>query len=323
MQPTRLSVGIPVYNQAATIAQTLASALNQTSPFDEVVVSENYSTDDTARCLEPFESRIRIVRPPCHLSMADNWNFCVGQLRNPWFSLLSGDDLLQPGFAASIRTAIEAHHDASLIRTDWDVIDAQGQVSSVRHQLSVSRITRPPKTWTEQLYGPKVSFAGFAARRDHWQEVGGFAADFYLFQDWMYWLKIAPLGTFVRIPERLAQYRCIPRPQIDRERIPQRISDEHRYLTEILPSLPWQRMDRHRMIRAVRRRKLQELLTYLVPYADVLNTEPVRVKLQDLAESCDRTDLFLAWCRKPRPIDPSLQRRVAMALKQGIRRLLN
>ena len=37
MNRARLALGIPVYNQVATIAQTVASALAQTEQFDEIV----------------------------------------------------------------------------------------------------------------------------------------------------------------------------------------------------------------------------------------------------------------------------------------------
>jgi glycosyltransferase involved in cell wall biosynthesis len=184
MTRARLALGIPVYNQAATIAQTVASALAQTAPFDEIVVVENHSTDGTAERLQAFAGKIRIISPPTHLSMVDNWNYCVSQMNAEWFSLLSGDDLLKPEFAASVRQAITAQPAAALIRTDWDVIDGNGVVRRVHKQLSVSRVTAPPKTWQEQLQGPKVSFAAFAVRRELWQTVGGFPTDFYLFQDW-------------------------------------------------------------------------------------------------------------------------------------------
>ena len=48
MTLARLALGIPVYNQVATIAQTVAAALAQTEHFDEIIVVENHSTDGTA-----------------------------------------------------------------------------------------------------------------------------------------------------------------------------------------------------------------------------------------------------------------------------------
>lgn len=304
MTRARLALGIPVFNQADTIAETVASALGQTDPFDEIVVIENHSTDGTAQRLQAFSDRIRIISPPRHLGMVDNWNYCVGQMNTEWFSLLSGDDLVKPEFASAVRQTIADHPSAALVRTDWDIIDGDGVVCGVHHQLSVSRFTRPPKTWQEQLQGPKVSFAAFAARRDLWQAVGGFPAGFHLLQDWMFWLKLAPHGPFVRIPISLAQYRSHARPELDRKRAPLRIEDECRYLMEVLPALPWQDGSRDRQVIAVRQRRLKDLLNYLTQYRSVVDDEDYRARLAALAEASALKHVYESWLVNNKPCPP-------------------
>ena len=46
---TRLTIGMPVYNGAATIRQALDSLLLQTARDFVLVISDNCSTDDTSR----------------------------------------------------------------------------------------------------------------------------------------------------------------------------------------------------------------------------------------------------------------------------------
>ena len=48
----RVSIGIPTYNQAEYLEETILSVLNQTVPAYEIVVSNNHSTDDTEKILE-------------------------------------------------------------------------------------------------------------------------------------------------------------------------------------------------------------------------------------------------------------------------------
>ena len=231
----KLSVGVPVYNQALTIAETINSLLNQeVSPF-EIVVSDNHSTDGTSEILIEFADRIRIIRPPSHLPMMANWNFCVSSLKSEWFTLLSGDDLARPRFVAALSAAAGSFNDAVLVRGDWEDINAAGDVIAVKKLLSVARVTRPPRTWEEQLRGPKVSFAAFALRHSVWRAVGGFSEKFHIFGDWALWLKVSRLGAFVHAPEIIAAYRVIPRPQLDVKRVPLRIADEHTLICDILP----------------------------------------------------------------------------------------
>jgi hypothetical protein len=323
MTPARLSLGIPVYNQAATIAETVASALAQTEPFDEIVVVDNHSTDGTTDRLQAYAGKIRIISPPHHLGMVDNWNYCVGQMNAGWFSLLSGDDLLKPDFASAVRKAIAEHPSAAMIRTDWDVIDGDGAVRKIHRQLSVSRVTAPPKTWQEQLQGPKVSFAAFAARRDLWQAVGGFPADFHLFQDWMFWLRLAPFGSFVRVPISLAQYRSHDRPDLERKRARLRLLDECHYLMEVLPALPWQGLSRGRKIQAVRRRRLTDLLNYIAQHPTVMDDEECRGRLEALVASAAMAKRYEAWLVDHQPIAPPLDQRLISGLKSIIRRAVS
>ena len=62
-----ISVGLPVRNGAAHIAQAIESLLNQTFDGLEVVVYDNASTDATAVIVETIaarDHRVRLVRHP-------------------------------------------------------------------------------------------------------------------------------------------------------------------------------------------------------------------------------------------------------------------
>lgn len=321
MTPIRLALGIPVFNQGSTITQTVASVLAQTDPFDEIIVIDNHSTDETAKCLKSFEGKIRIISPPNHLSMAENWNFCVGQINSDWFSLLSGDDLLKPDFVASVRNAISVNPDAILIRTDWDVIDGGGSVLSVHKQLSVPLISLPPSNWKEQLHGPKVSFAAFSVLREKWKVVGGFPEDFHLFQDWMFWLKLAPLGKFVRVPISLAQYRSSHRQELEYKRVRLRVLDEHHYLIDILPTLPWKESNADRIIRGVRRRRLIDLLNYLSAFECLVDDE-LSMRLNTLAIKSDLVTPYQSWLVNRKLIGVSLVEKLICESKNIFRRLI-
>jgi glycosyltransferase involved in cell wall biosynthesis len=321
MKRVRLSLGIPVYNQAATIKETVESALAQTEPFDDILVVDNHSTDGTAERLLPYEGRLRVIRPPQHLQMVENWNFCASQMDGDWFSLLSGDDLIKPAFASALRKSAQAHPSAALVRTDWDVIDQHGAVRSIRRQMSVSRVTQPPSTWFEQLYGPKVCFAAFATRRDLWVAVGGFPTDFHLFQDWMFWLKLAPHGAFIRVPEALAQYRSHERPELERKRAGLRLLDEYRYSMVVLPDLPWAGYNIARKIKTVRRRRLIDLLNYLSQFRAILDEGDFR-QLAELANSADMIQQYQRWLINSIPLNLFFADRLMHGLRQAVRRIV-
>lgn len=326
MPAETLSLGIPVYNQAGTIAQTIRSALEQSQPFDEILVIDNHCTDGTTELLKQFVPMIRIVSPPQHLSMVDNWNFCVGEMSGTWFTLLSGDDLLKPTFCSQVKAAIAAHDDAVLVRTDWDNIDDTGVTVNAHKQYSVSALTRPPKTWREQLTGPKVNFAAFAAKRSAWRQVGGFPADFHLFQDWMFWLRLAPLGAFVRVPACLAQYRTQHRPDLEPKRVRLRLRDEYRYAIEVLPALPWGPAPNLDLIRSVQAGRLREFLAYAARFPGTVSDDESLAMLESWARSVGREADYQRWLAGKSVVSPlaryhplRLAKRMARGLLASIR----
>lgn len=58
----RVTIVIPVYNGAKTIARTIESLLRQTLPPREIVIVDDGSTDETPAVLARFAERIRVLR---------------------------------------------------------------------------------------------------------------------------------------------------------------------------------------------------------------------------------------------------------------------
>ena len=94
-----VSICMPTYNGAAFIAETLASALAQTYPAIEVIVSDDSSTDRTLEIVEKVAKDSRVpVRVLHHTpsGMVANWENCVANARGKYVKFLFQDDLLMP-----------------------------------------------------------------------------------------------------------------------------------------------------------------------------------------------------------------------------------
>lgn len=206
----RISVGVPAYNQGQYLAETLGSLLRQTVPPAEIVVSDNHSTDETPDILRRYEGRMRIIRPPEHLPRSAHWNYVVDNLSGEWFSLLSSDDVAEPGFIQHLSRAVTIDRNAVLSRGGWLTISPSGRRTGRCLLWSTSRVTEPPRTLTEQLEGPKASFAAFLCRRSAWEEVGGFPSSLRLDGDWGLWLRLSAVGSFVTTHRVVSRYRTYP-----------------------------------------------------------------------------------------------------------------
>ena len=92
----RLSVGLPVYNSSAYVAESIEAILGQTFEDFELIISDNASTDGTGDICQRYvkqDSRVRYFRQPKNIGLAPNHNFCVAKAGGALFKWAAGDDL--------------------------------------------------------------------------------------------------------------------------------------------------------------------------------------------------------------------------------------
>src|SRR5512142_103776 len=99
---TNISICIPAYQTGQYVATAIESALRQTAAPREVLVSNNWSTDETSAVLKRYDGRIRILQPPVHLSMSDHYWFLTEQAAGNHVVLLDADNALHPKFVATV-----------------------------------------------------------------------------------------------------------------------------------------------------------------------------------------------------------------------------
>lgn len=225
----RLSIGIPVYNQASTIGETIQAALTQRSPAFEVVVSDNHSSDGTSEIVAEYADRVKVVRPSQHLPMTAHWNFCIENTTGDWVGLCSGDDQLLPNYVGSMTHAITGKENAVFIMGGWETHNTSNGTIEKRLLMSVPRICLPPKTLRMNLRSPKASFAAFCFSRSAFEKVGGYDETFHLVADWMLQFDLAPLGSFIKVNDVIAKYQISDRPNLSEERKPLFCRDLVRY----------------------------------------------------------------------------------------------
>ena len=125
-----VTIGIPTYNRASGfLTQALESAVNQTYPNIEIIVSDNCSTDHTEEVVHGFSSpRIRYFKHTENIGPINNFNFCVQEARGQYFLMLHDDDLIDPDFVEACMTAVDDNTDMGVIITGTRKIDGNGTI---------------------------------------------------------------------------------------------------------------------------------------------------------------------------------------------------
>jgi glycosyltransferase involved in cell wall biosynthesis len=232
---------IPAHNQGQYLAATIQSLIDQDDPCSEIVVSEDYSTDDSLAIAQGYAARfpgkIRVTRPPEHRGMFPNWNWGVGQATTEWVSIMGSDDQALPNFTSTIREGAAKSPNVALIGADWHFMDGEDKLLSSEKVLSLPELLPPPKNFYGQLFANRVHPAAHAFRRTVWEKSGGFPEEIKLWGDWAFWLAAAPHGDFVHMSRTIARYRSNYRPGLVQARLPQTLRDEVAIRLDLIPRL--------------------------------------------------------------------------------------
>lgn len=116
-----ISVCIPTYNGAKFITEQLASILPQLDATDEVIISDDSSTDKTIDCIRTFnDTRIRILENNLYKSPIYNLENALRYAKGKYIFLADQDDIWHPD-----KVEIVLHHlqTNSLIVSDCSIVD--------------------------------------------------------------------------------------------------------------------------------------------------------------------------------------------------------
>lgn len=131
MRTPRVSIGLPVYNGADYLAQSLDALLGQTYEDLEVVVSSNASDDGTDELLHEYaarDPRVRVERLPRNVGAAANHDVVLRRARGELFKWASADDLYAADLVEQCVRLLAEHPDAVLAHSWTAAVDEAGTV---------------------------------------------------------------------------------------------------------------------------------------------------------------------------------------------------
>lgn len=194
-----VSIVVPAYNHARFVGEAIESVLSQTEPDVELIVLDDGSTDGTRDVLARFGSRLRWESHPNMgqaATLNKGWRLAGGR----FLGYLSADDALHPEAVRLVLESLLASPGAVAAYPDFRLVDDLSRpVATVRtpefsHEDLVLRAVCAP--------GPGALF-----RRSAYEAAGGWDPAYRRVPDFEFWLRLANLGPFRRVPAVLAYYR--------------------------------------------------------------------------------------------------------------------
>lgn len=202
--PITFSVVIPAYQAAKTIREAVKSALEQTSPAQEVIVVDDGSTDDLAAALASFANDIRLIRKQ-NGGAASARNVGIEAAQGEFVAFLDADDLFYPGRLEALGALARARPDLDILASDA-VITVAGR----RHALFFDSTPFAEHGQRTAILDACFVTGWPAVRAERVRALGGFDETLAIAHDWDCYLRMILDGAVAGcVPEPHYEYRQV------------------------------------------------------------------------------------------------------------------
>ena len=168
-----LTVIVPAYNEAESIADTVKSLLNQSAPPARIIVVDDCSTDDTAAIAEALG--VEVLRPPVNTgSKAGAQTFALHHVETGYTMAIDADTVLDPDALELLAGAFDVHGVAAAsgfvlpryVRSVWE----RGRYVEYLYSFTFHKVV-------QDYYGKPLISSGCLSiyRTDVLCEVGGWS----------------------------------------------------------------------------------------------------------------------------------------------------
>lgn len=189
-----LSVVIPLYNKASTVARALDSIDRQSVPPDEVIVVDDGSTDAGPAIVADYLTRHpnwRLLwKENGGVSSARNWG--IAHASYPYICLLDADDAWLDNHCAVMK-AMFMEHPECVLYISGNVKRRSSSPPPMAQQAFLK--LAPEEFYARYARHPSfVHTSAVAVARSAMNEIGGFPTDGVRSQDIYVWLRLAATG---------------------------------------------------------------------------------------------------------------------------------
>lgn len=210
-----LSVVLCTFNGARYLPALLGSLAAQHELPDELIVSDDGSTDDTCRLIADFAQHapfsVKRLHHEIRSGAAAHFVATARHARSQWIAFCDQDDIWHPHKLAAMRAASKQHPVSSAVFCNARLVDSRGQASGqtlwkhVRYTPAEQKRLDTGHAWEVLVKHPVVCGAGLmihARVRDHLSPIP---------DDWMHdaWAALiaAGIGPVIGISAPLFDYR--------------------------------------------------------------------------------------------------------------------
>jgi len=202
----KVSIILPTYNRASMLNKAIDSTLNQTFKDFELIIVDNYSTDNTESVVKSYDDkRISYFKNQNNGLVSINRNYGIQKSCGEYIAFLDDDDLWLPEKLEKQVKLLDSNKKLGLVYSRSYVIDDRGNPAKPTYFRGIK--LRRGHVFNELLVSNFIPQLTVLTRRDALDKVGKFDLQYKIAQDYDLWLRIANHYTVDFIDQPLAKYR--------------------------------------------------------------------------------------------------------------------
>jgi glycosyltransferase involved in cell wall biosynthesis len=208
----KVSVIVPIYNQAPFIRETVDSALAQDYANLELLLSDDGSTDGTTDILREYAARdperVKLVASERNTGIAGAFNRALDAHTGEYIAWLGGDDVMLPGKLSRQVAALEARPEVIGCCHDAEVFDSDSGAPYGRFTEVYNGCRGVRNGGVELLLDPGYLMLP-STMMVRSSAVGGLRFDprIRVSNDWLFDIELFRRGQIVGLDDVLARYR--------------------------------------------------------------------------------------------------------------------
>lgn len=208
----KVSVIVPIYNQAPFIRETVESVLAQDHPNVELVLSDDGSTDGTTDILRDYAERtpdrVVLVASERNTGIAGAFNRALEAHSGDLVAWLGGDDVMLPGKLSRQVEVLSARPDATGCCHDAEVFDSDSGRVYGRFTEVYNGRRGVREGGVELLLDPAyLMLPSTMMVRSEALPARGFDPRIRVSNDWLFDIELFRHGRCVALQDVLARYR--------------------------------------------------------------------------------------------------------------------
>jgi len=220
MEQPLVTVIIPNYNHSAYLRQRIDSVLAQDYSNYEVVILDDFSTDNSRDIIKEYENRKHIAQLVFNEkntgSTFQQWNRGLGRAKGKYVWIAESDDVADTSLLSTLVYNLEQYPDSSVAYCHSRLIDAEGNVLSEHNKYNpapIGKVTvyRSDKFLRRLLIFNYIYNASMAVfRREALASVNEDYMKYRYCGDWHFWASICATGSVIEVHDMLNSFRQHP-----------------------------------------------------------------------------------------------------------------